>query len=150
MAVTIRSSGGPATEQLVGQLESRLGFPLPNDYRAFLLANNAREISPCSIPVSNIERTSTVTLREMCCFCPGQACDIFYTLDSYEGRIPSSFLPIGDDPGGNVFIMALDGDSRGSIWFWIHEFEGDEDEPPTMDNVYPLAKSFTEFLDNLI
>lgn len=38
----------------------------------------------------------------------------------------------------------------GKVYFWDHEGEEmDDDSPPTWDNVYLIANSFTEFLDNL-
>ncbi len=70
--------------------------------------------------------------------------DLEHNVDAYKGRIPKRFLPIAEDPGGN--IICIGGDNGESVYFWFHEAET---EPPTMDNMYLIADSFQTFLDGL-
>jgi hypothetical protein len=65
---------------------------------------------------------------------------------TYAGRVPDGLLPIGTDPFGNVFCLGLGGAWRGKVWFWDHESEADEGEPPRVDNLSMVAASFTSFL----
>ncbi len=70
-------------------------------------------------------------------------------IETLRGRMPAELLPIGHDPGGNLICLAYRGEQRGTIYYWDHEMEAEEGEPATWDNLYPLAKSFTEFLNGL-
>lgn len=146
MKLVIDSTGGPVPDGAIGELEARLGRKLPDDYRQFLAAHNARELTPHQIPISNVAHSSTVSVREVCCFCPGQPCDINYTYRTYAHRLPKGFFPIASDPGGNLFIMSLNDASYGAIFFWDHENEADDGNEPHMDNVYPLAPTWSDFI----
>jgi hypothetical protein len=58
-------------------------------------------------------------------------------------------LPVADDAFGNLFAISLRNDDRGSVWFWNHELEADEGEPPTEENLKLMAPSWPVFLDSL-
>ena len=65
----------------------------------------------------------------------------------YDGRIPPGALPIAEDPGGNLFLLSLAGDSRGAVFFWDHEEEPvDAVDWSDFDNVHQVAGTFAEFL----
>ena len=70
-------------------------------------------------------------------------------LDIFRGRVPDGLLPIVGDPFGNVLCIKLSPPARGSIDFWDHEREVDEDEEPNLQNMTMLADCFTDFLDGL-
>jgi hypothetical protein len=40
------------------------------------------------------------------------------------------------------------GEKCGQIYFWDHEAEMDEGEPPTYDNLYLIADSIDDLLNN--
>jgi hypothetical protein len=105
---------------------------------------------PLRINESNYLHQKKVLLRELCCFCPGQCCDINYTLTVYVDRVPSGFIPIAYDPGGNLFVMSLSQVSYGAIYFWDHEAEVGDNEEPNMSNVYLLAESWADLFSKLI
>ncbi|WP_236347706.1 SMI1/KNR4 family protein, partial [Paenibacillus plantiphilus] len=65
-------------------------------------------------------------------------------LDIFKGRIPKGFIPIGDDPGGNMICLGMDGKYRERIYFWDHEEECED-----MSNMYFLADDIYEFLNRL-
>jgi hypothetical protein len=39
---------------------------------------------------------------------------------TYAGRIPTGFVAIADDSGGNLFLLEV-GSHDGGVWFWDHE-----------------------------
>jgi hypothetical protein len=70
---------------------------------------------------------------------------------TYEGRIPPGTIAIAEDPGGDLFLLSVDGDSKGSVFYWDHENEPVDEATDWEDfeNVYPIADSFEEFLASL-
>lgn len=57
-----------------------------------------------------------------------------------------------DDPFGNAICLRVNGDHWGSVYFWDHENEPDEDwdgSVETAGNVQLLANSFSEFVNGL-
>lgn len=68
-------------------------------------------------------------------------------IDIYEDRLPRAFLPIGNDPGGNVICLGVSEPHYEAIYFWDHEEESED--PEDMTNMYFLADNIYEFVDNL-
>ena len=64
-------------------------------------------------------------------------------------RLPSSFVPIATDPGGNQICICTAGEDLGKVFFWDHEREQEEGVAPTYDNVLLVSNSFHEFLASL-
>jgi hypothetical protein len=59
-------------------------------------------------------------------------------------------LPIGDDPGGNLFLInAGSSGEHGKIYFWDHNEEADLEKQPYYKNIYFIAHSFADFIDRL-
>jgi hypothetical protein len=117
---------------------------LPDDYKGFLLQHNGgrplhSELSEFGIDVQwlfgMVEKPTWASL--------------FNALDVYEGRIPSWYMPIGNDSGGNLYIMSLYEENKGVIAFWDHEGEAKENGSDYYDNLTHVANSFSEFIDLL-
>ncbi len=71
-------------------------------------------------------------------------------MEILSGRIIKGFLPIGDDPGGNFYLLGTTKEYFGQIYFWDHENEAQlHNEQPYFDNMSFIASSFTEFLNKL-
>lgn len=64
--------------------------------------------------------------------------------------MPKNLLPIGEDPGGNVVSLSVSGPDKTKVYFCEHEREAEEGDAPNYDNVYFIANSFDDFLDNLM
>jgi hypothetical protein len=64
-------------------------------------------------------------------------------------RVPADLLPIGRDPGGNLICISITGPNQGKIYFWDHEEEVEEGQPPGYDNVYFVAGSLPALLASL-
>ena len=75
--------------------------------------------------------------------------DLVRTVKLFTNRIPHNYLSIADDPFGNQICLAIKGENYGKVFFWDHEFEKDEGEPPDTSNMSFIADNFDEFLSTL-
>ena len=130
------------------KFEKSLKVSLPKDYRDFLkeYGNN------------------TMTFYRSVCYQPRKKSpladkdgydgfDLFYGLEkdgydlnemlkTYKGRIPDSFIPIAEAPGGDQILLGIKKDSQyGKIYFWDHESRGTNE-----DDIYLIADSFNDFI----
>ncbi len=129
-----------ASESQIQKLETRLNHKLPDGYRDFLGASNG------GIPLRRRFRIPD---------CNGEALvdvflgidvpnDVLAWMDELSDDLPTSFIPIGFDPGGNAILMDV---NCGEVFYWdsARHFENSTDE----ENTFPIGKSFTEFLASL-
>ena len=70
-------------------------------------------------------------------------------LQVYHDRVAVWLLPVAQDEYGNLFAISLRREDFGSVWFWDHEEEADEGEPPTEKNIEYKAANWLSFLDSL-
>jgi hypothetical protein len=116
---------------------------LPEDYVDFLLDINGGH-------VDDIEISGHVVSRFFVFSNPLVNVCIINRRHVFEGRMPKGFLPVADDPFGNLFLMDVRKlPKNGTIYFWNHDLEGEEDEQPYFDNMEVLCESFSKFLDIL-
>ncbi|MEV4416516.1 SMI1/KNR4 family protein [Catellatospora sp. NPDC049609] len=140
MAVTYKREAPPAPESDVARLEHRIRRSLPADYRAYLLNQDGGR------PITNDKAVKEIFgIREDA---PDWA-NMWDKLDIFHGRYPAWLLPVAQDEYGNLFALSLREQDFGSVWFWDHEEEADEGEPPSEDNIEKWADSWTEFLASL-
>jgi hypothetical protein len=148
------ASEEPVTEEQLAAFESRHGLRFPDDYRRFLVQYNGGEPTPNR--VSFIKRGRTRGRR-----CTGLVVDFagVYTnggAQSLESAIlrsrdemPAGHVGIAWDSNGNEWVLCVDGEKAGTVYFWHHENEAPDGEPPWFDNMSFVANSFTAFLDAL-
>jgi cell wall assembly regulator SMI1 len=139
MAVAYDHREPPASPELIAQLEARIGHALPDDYRAYLLGQDGGRLD------SNDGAVNTV-------FGLGDVPDwasMWAVLDTYRGRVPAWLLPVADDEYGNLYAISLRPGDFGSVWFWDHEEEADEGEPPSEENLTWKSGSWVGFLQGL-
>jgi hypothetical protein len=125
----------------------QLGIPpLPEDYMEFLMLNNGGIPSPDTYMIPNH---------------PEGLCDIqvFFGIgrdieadcldwNFYECTlVPEPLFPIGNSSTDDLICLSLSGETRGGIFFWDDMVE--LTEFPSFANVYKIADSFTEFVENL-
>jgi SMI1-KNR4 cell-wall len=141
------SRGRPASEELIRALEAGLSVELPEAYRAFLAEGDGARFRE----YNEIEGTWHGGLCVMFSVVDREASDrqLEQVASVYRDRVPSEFLAIGDDSAGNLVCLGVVGEHRGEVFFWDHEMEADEGEPPTMDNMERLAGSLNELLDQV-
>lgn len=124
---------------------------LPNSYVKFILETNGGQPSPNCFDIPEA---------------PGKlfAVDLFYgidvkssygdlenAMDLFQGRIPESFIPIGDDPGGNILCLGIVTPYVGKIYIWDHHDELDRRGLSKMDmsNMYWVADDIYELINKL-
>ncbi|HWO23229.1 MAG TPA: SMI1/KNR4 family protein [Kofleriaceae bacterium] len=153
----------PLSEAEIVSLEGAVGGALPPFYRSFLLtfgASSFRKIVEFS-PVRRLPPSVSSDGRGFVDVLYGAAADhpndLGGMLDLYRARMPEHFLPIAGDGGGNQIAMLVGGDHSGTIYYWDHNNEWDEEDyveddlPVPSDlkwqNVTVIAASFDAFLD---
>jgi len=139
--------GGELAELDLERFEADRGVGLPADYRSFLLAGDGAVFCDhnrfAETKVSGIDILFAVKDEAIGSFSLAEINDVL------AGRVPADFLTIGRDWVGNMICLGVHGDHTGQVWWWDHERESDEDEPPTTDNLTMLAESFAHFIAGL-
>ena len=138
----------PATLEDVNRLQEDVGR-LPRDYVDFLTVQNGGRPHPSvckSIKGRNYFVSHLLALSYELKF----YLSITNYLDVYKGRIPSKSLPIGDSPGGDVFLLDLRDEEFGAVLYWRHESESENDGSNYYGNVSKVANSFSEFLSQFV
>jgi hypothetical protein len=141
----------PITPRDIAQFETELGYPLPSDYRQFLLVINGGRPKPdcfmspitgyCSVDdFLGIATTSQRAYLDLI-----DKHRLFWDFDFLN-----YLLPIAGDICGNYFCMSLRPRDYGHIYFWDHEcdhydpFFDDNNEPREDIGLELLFHSFSE------
>ncbi|HYV48591.1 MAG TPA: SMI1/KNR4 family protein [Myxococcaceae bacterium] len=147
--------GPPLEPSVIDQFEAHWRVHIPDPYRAFLLRANGAELA---LPIFHYRRSPQGRIRE------GSIHALFsinhenammdlgehvHTYIVWSRRIPYDLFPIGTDTGSNLILMGDVGPRLSQIFYWIHDFEASDGEPPTERNVYPVSNSLDEFLASL-
>jgi hypothetical protein len=137
-------------EQLL-EFEQRHNIKLPEEYRSFLLQFNGGRPKPEIIDFIQYGDDQSDMVNYLGGIHNGEYwASLEWHIDSLKSRIPKGFIPIGDDPGGNAYLIGTDGEIFGQIYFWDHENEAAlEEKEPDFKNMSLIANSFTEFLNKL-
>lgn len=144
MAKVISTNETISLEQ-IEQFETRNGLKLPEKYKSFLLQWNGGYTEPSLFQISDKQGKSVVNVLNGI----GNMYDnLDKVIEIYEFRLPVGFIPIGDDPGGNVICLGTEKPYYETIYFWDHEQE--PENPDDMSNMYFLANDIDEFLNKLI
>ncbi|MBC2160078.1 SMI1/KNR4 family protein [Listeria booriae] len=142
--VSIESSNKKATSAAIEDFEQRYNLKLAEDYKKFLLDFNGGYADPNVFKISEEQGESALnTLYGLGIDDEYDELESIY--ESLDGIIPSGFISIADDSGGNQICLGLDDDYFGKVFVWIHDMEIEED----MDNMFLLADDFKLFLDEL-
>jgi cell wall assembly regulator SMI1 len=158
MSLEIRDANryGPLTEERLAKLERKLKCRLPDDYRAFMLANNGgRPTLSCF----TVGEDTDGSLVEWFFAIHDQPYEEPEDWDPESRELPPYFgqplegvlkdfrsehsakdlLPVARDPGGNLICLGISGKRAGGVWWYDHETE----------TFAKLAESFTAFLAGL-
>ena len=141
---------GTISLEKIKQFEKQAEVEFPEDYVEFLANSNGGEPKLSTFEYKLKDgRVWTGGVRVFFGIDVDDWEDIKHYYALYEDRIPKQMLPIANDDGGNLILLALGKQDKGKVYFWDHDEESEDDEPPTTDNIYFVANSFTEFLENL-
>lgn len=143
MAINFENIGSPLTAAQIRGLERKLGASLPEDYKQFLRKTNGGRPPETALHVPVAEEEVLVDFL----FGVGRKPGILEWLSELRRDMPSGFIPIGKDPGGNIYIMDLNLPNQGVIYYWdkSHSFSSSTSE----GNTYPVARSFSRLLELL-
>lgn len=155
----------PVSPAEIAELERATGGALPEPYRNFLQTfggSSLRQIvefDPVERLPASVSSRGRGTVDVFYGAAAHQPNDLGGMLALYRARMPEHFLPIAGDGGGNQIAMLVAGDDAGSIYYWDHNNEWDEDDyvedglpvPPRLkwQNVTLIAPSFDRFLERL-
>ena len=138
-ALTYRDRRPPASTDLVARLEEHVRRALPPPYRDYLLEQDGGRVFDNSEALQQILGLGDLP----------EFASLWHKLEVYADRVPYWLLPVATDAFGNLFAVSLRDEDNGSVWFWDHEEEADEDEPPTEDNIKLMAPDWPTFLASL-
>lgn len=131
-------------------LEQIQNFEIENNvkltelYKRFLLKSNGGKVVPNLFMISDEQGPSVLNVF----YGIGDMYDnLTDFIDIMDERLPVGFIPIGDDPAGNVICLGTKEPYYDKIYFWDHEQESED--PNDMSNMYFIANDINEFLDNL-
>ncbi|UKS64956.1 SMI1/KNR4 family protein [Rossellomorea marisflavi] len=147
------------SEEYVKKTGSELGFELPEDYIKCVALNNGANVEPDLFNVGNKEKVFGTLLSY------DQDNDeyIVDVFNSYKATLPNGLVPFAFDPAGNLICFDYK-ESKDSpfIVFWEHENAWEKEmlmkeegltkeqaEEHARENVFYVAKTFTEFLNKL-
>jgi hypothetical protein len=141
--------GPPLSDVQIATLEGQLGVSLPSDYAYFLREHNGGSPNPNVFPISGFDLDNQGILAYFFGVKTGAATGLVDSAQVFHNRVPPELLPIATGAFGDLICLAVSGPDRHKVYFWFHEEESDDDEPPTYDNVYFVANSFTELINSL-
>lgn len=147
----IESENNSIDIKKIEEFKNVIGIELPLEYKEFLLKYNGGE-PDAYIFNKNLDLGKIIVNTLYGIEANNDFDDLGKSIKIYKNRIHPSFIPIGDDPGGNQFLLGVQGNFKGKIYFWDHNTELDNDnfiENELPNNMYLLADSFNGFLSKL-
>ena len=139
----------PADETSVAQAERRLGRRIPEDYREFLLQERNGGRPTANVSVLPEARRVGAGVTDFLGVGHPDDTDLAEVSAQYHDRIPADLLPVAHAEGGNLVCLSLGDHDRGAVYFWDHEEEAEEGEPPARRNLHRIADSFRDFAASL-
>lgn len=150
MTLVIRNSECPLTSATLKDVEDRLGFELPDDYRNFLLKHNGGQPQPSVFHFKyESGRYADSCIDWFLAVYHGEHDNFETYYEMYKGermRLPPELVPIAHDPGGNLICISVIGFRKGAVFFWDHEKEVGDGESPSYKNIHLIADSFAAFI----
>jgi SMI1 / KNR4 family (SUKH-1) len=135
-------------EDLLG-FQEQAGIRFPKEYQEFLLQHNGGRPSPSVFAYSRDGNVDSGMVDWFLSIHNAEYDSLKDYNTTYKPRLPGELIPIAHDPGGNLICLVWSGPLRYRIYFWDHDEEAEEGEPPTDRNLYFVADSLQEFLNAL-
>jgi hypothetical protein len=142
----------------IQRFETEHNISLPKSFVEFLLEYNGGQPEARVFPIVDHQRLGNTAGFVQLIYGLDDpwgpaAMDIEEKMEVYLERIPSDYIPIANDVGGNLILLCVKGAPHGEVYFWDHGVE--EEIDPSQDlsasyyNVAFVAKSFDDFLNQL-
>jgi hypothetical protein len=150
------SASGHSENDLV-KVENVIGARLPADYRSMLLSTNGGYVAESNeyfnfhgSPAAEVFGSGFV-LEEILPLRDAEypAGELLEYVECFAGRIPAHTIPIGRNAFGDLVLLGFHKPEIGTVYVWDHEHEGLAGTKRTFKNVYRVAASFSEFVENL-
>jgi hypothetical protein len=147
---------------VIDRIEERLHIVLSEEYKTYL--QNYDEVFFANSIIFKL-KNSSANLNDI----GTQIFDGFYGVTSkydetllgqikcYYHRMPTSLIPIGECPGGNLICLGVKGEFIGKVYFWDHEneYQAIRESEVTdeineyWDNLFLIANTFIDFTKGL-
>lgn len=151
------SYGKPAAKNAILPLLTTFRFSAPEDYQNFLQQKNGLVVkSPdyCNLPYRGVDEGKVAFSALFGINTRNKYYDLEYNNDEFLEELDflSDALLIGDDPGGNYFVL-MNGAGREGVYYWDRTHLHAEDDIQQFDiaeqqdsgNLYKVAADFTTF-----
>lgn len=154
--ITYSTSGPPILKKDIAAVERRLSFKFPKDYAQFLLSINGGRPSSMFFHLRKKgHRTEVFVVNMLYGINHGDFSLEWWcrTMVIDEKRLPQGLCPIGNDPFGNLFCIAVRGKHAGAIYWQSseHEHDADLDEEgyPVLSSLIALSTGWPQFISGL-
>lgn len=139
-SLTYEETFPAAPASKLGELEERLGVRLPEPYRAYLTTQDGGALAG----YNNHGLEIVLGIGEV-----PKWSSLWYLLGQESDVLPAGFIPVGSDAGGGLFLLAVAGPDRGSVWHQSSEMEEDDNGAVTPVSLERLADSWDAFLSSI-
>ena len=128
----------PVTDNELLQIESVSGFPLPEDFKSWLLKHNGACPKPSAI---SLKDGFVLDINSFVSFSEKDSPNVLALLKMLKGRLSEGLIPIAGDYGGSyVCLRYSPNTTHPNIVYWDHE------EANQSMAVKPITTSFTELV----
>lgn len=137
----------PSSSDEVEQFEKCIGASLPPAYRRYLLSQNGGSPSDYlefRIPGVTGEMGEVMLGAMYGIGNRGNGIDLETQYEEFNDVVPQGYIPIGEDPGGNMLLLAIHDPSKDNIVFWDRV-----GLLATGQNLFTVANDINQFLDSL-
>ncbi len=153
MLSTITDSGKQLTQDDILVLNKKFFLPIPDDYVGFLLKNNGG--NPKEYAIKFNKNKLEIGGEELGYFygLGTETENIIDTLDNLQHILSKNLIPFADTPGGNLFLLSVEKNTYGNVFYKDHEiedsFEFDDTNKTLPESMILVANSFSEFQEKL-
>lgn len=135
-------------------LSQNIGYSIPEDYQQFLMDYPSTGTFSVLVETPVIDRIPAAGDYEYLpisiLFAGCVSKPNYHLLHEREfDVIPPHFILIGEDIGGNGFIISLNDSTFGRIYYFDHEEYFYDKETGSLERIYLVANDFTTFICNL-
>lgn len=152
MLKEINDIGPKLKEDDLISLEDKLGKKLPNDFQNFLLTYNGGSPVECEFDFDQNKSGLSGGIVNYF-FGLKRKSDILNKLENLPHVVPKEMIPIGESPGGNLFLLSIYPNTYGNVFYKNHEiedsFEFNDSNKNLPESMLLVANSFSDFLEKL-
>lgn len=146
--ITLNPSNVPYEKHMIEQFEKSTGLQLKKEYLEFLEKYNGGNPESNIVELDN-EEIKSFSITTFFGVGIDGINDVIEQFSLLYKRVPKGCLPIARVEGGNIICLNLNIEKNGYVFLWNHETELLYEDDMTIEKLYPVADSFTEFLNKI-